>query len=426
MQQCRFVGNRRKRGENSDMVERTNPASVSRLRGVNREDIRQSNLSLILTLTHKSQKISRSTLTQITGLNRSTISDLVAELVSNGLVLENEDLSPQSVGRPSILVTPNPEIVSLAFSPDKFSATLGAVSLDGKVLAKVRRNLAGQPDPFEMANIAYKMAKEVKDALPPSTRISGIGATVPGPVNVKTGAVSICNQLDWFDVEFGSYLSNAFRIPSYVDNDSTVTCAAERDFGAGRDFQNSIYLYGGSGGIGGGVVINGTMLRGATGFASELGHLRISDSKIEDTTGLKGTLEALVRRDELLQSLRLKDVDDEQLKTAVLKSSNPKLKKVIDSQIDALGVAIANLVNIFNPEAVLLSGFLSVLYEADDYRLLSRIREGTINGAREKVVIRTASLGSSGILIGAAELAFAPLLANPSEGTLLPIGTVLK
>ena len=93
----------------------------------------------------------------------------------------------------------------------------------------------------------------------------------------------------------------------------------------------------------------------------------------------------------------------------------------MQQQVEHLGIAISNLVNMFNPQAVLLAGFLSALYEADDYRLLNIIRSGSVTGPRERVVIRTASLGSSGLAIGAAELAFAPLLSSTTNFALVPL-----
>jgi predicted NBD/HSP70 family sugar kinase len=83
-----------------------------------------------------------------------------------------------------------------------------------------------------------------------------------------------------------------------------------------------------------------------------------------------------------------------------------------------LGIGIANLVNIFNPELVLLAGFLSELFNADDYRLMSQVRKSALAGARERVQIRTAELGPNLQLIGAAQLGFADILADPIGATL--------
>ena len=400
--------------------------NVRPLRGSNRDDGRQANLSLILALAHRNPNISRSELTRITGLNRSTISDLVGELSELGLITEELATTSSTVGRPSLQVNPRNDVVALSFVPSKASANLAAVGLHGRVISQIRRVIPDQPDPYEMSQIARSMVRELIDQLPTNARIAGIGSAIPGPVDVTTGTVLFCRQLDWVDVEFGNYLSLAVNLPAIIDNDSTLVCAAERDFGAGKDFSNSVYLYGGHGGIGGGAVIAGHTLRGSLGLAGELGHMRISDSKTEDSTGLRGTLEALVRRDDLLHALKVSELSDEALNQAILTSKLPRVQKVVNQQIDYLGTAIANFVNIFNPEAVLLAGFLSTLFEADDYRLLSRVREGTIAGSRERVIIRKAALGGDGVSIGAAELAFAPLLQNPGQFELVHKNKIFK
>ena len=388
-------------------------ASSSYIRGVNKDDIRVANLSLILRLVHLNDGLLRSELTSLTGLNRSTISSLVTELAALGYVNEEPSTETSSLGRPSNKVTVNSDVASLSFSPDKGFATLAAVGLSGKVLGTVTRELKDQPDPVQMAKIAKSMLLDLTPQLNKDLRIVGLGATVPGPINTDAGTVAYCHQLDWVDVEYRKYLEKEFQLPVSLDNDSRVACLAEKDFGAGIGFRNSVYLYGGFGGIGGGVVIDGSMLRGSAGFASELGHIRVSDTNIEDTAGLRGTLEALVRRSDLTSVLKLKTPTDEELRQRMLTSDSPKLAKLIEKQIDYLGTAIASLTNIFNPDAVVLSGFLSILYDADDYRLLSRIRDGSLSGMREQVVIRKAKLGSSAVLIGAANLVFDSVFNNP-------------
>ena len=108
---------------------------------------------------------------------------------------------------------------------------------------------------------------------PKHLKFIGIGADLPGQVDISSGYVTFCEQLEWVDAPFAEYLNRATGMPAYIDNDSNLACAAERDFGSGRDFQNIIYLYGGDGVIGGGVIIDGNILRGSAGFAGELGHI---------------------------------------------------------------------------------------------------------------------------------------------------------
>jgi predicted NBD/HSP70 family sugar kinase len=222
-------------------------------------------------------------------------------------------------------------------------------------------------------------------------------------------------MLKWVDVPFGSLLEERLKMPVWVDNDGSLACMAESSFGAGRGFSDIIYLFGGAGGIGGGVVIDNQLVRGSRGYAGELGHIRITDSKSVDSLGLTGTLEALVNRDDLAHALGLDDPEDDDLSRAILSATTPRAIRLIEKKIQALGFALANLVNIFNPQVILLSGFLQPLFQANDYSLLSKMRQNAVAGSREHVQIRTTELGGRILEIGGAQLAFTDLIADPAR-----------
>jgi predicted NBD/HSP70 family sugar kinase len=160
-------------------------------------------------------------------------------------------------------------------------------------------------------------------------------------------------------------------------------------------------------------------MRGYAGYAGELGHVRISDIPRDDYSGLQGTLEALVQRRDTLSALGIAGVDDSELSDRLKKSVSGKVKKVLEAQIDALAVAVGNFVNIFNPEIVLLAGYLAVLFDYDSDRLLSRFRWGTLNAPQDRLLVRPAELGPNLLMIGAAGLAFAPLVAQPTTTALV-------
>jgi len=161
-------------------------------------------------------------------------------------------------------------------------------------------------------------------------------------------------------------------------------------------------------------------LRGATGYGCELGHVRISDSADPDYSGLAGTLEAIVRREDLVSALGLSAVSDEDLEVALLSNRNPAVIEVVHRQLDALSRALANYVNIFNPEVIILGGFLRSLYWFDQERLLQGLTNGSLSASREAVIVRTAELGSFSLMLGSAELAFERLLANPGGIETIP------
>lgn len=388
--------------------------------GSSREDLRIHNLSLILNLVHKNGSMSRSDLAAETGLNRSTISDLVFELTDRGLLTETERPQSTGVGRPSHMVSVNNLVVAIAVEVSNYAVRVAAVGLAGKVIERRRAVMGLLPEPSRTVDIVADLVTSIRTGLDKSVQIAGIGVSVPGQVNEQAGSLRVVTMLGWGEVELASMISERTGLPVSLGNDGTLSCAAERDFGAGRGFSDIVYIYGGAGGIGGGVIVGGQMLRGTSGFAGELGHMRISDSKVEDSAGLAGTLEALLKRDDLLDALHLDDAEDDELTIEVLKSRSPRVKRLVERQIDLLGIAIANCVNIFNPEVILLAGFLSALFDADDYRLLAKARAGGLAGARERVLVRKAQLGANLVLVGAAEIAFAGLLADPAGFKLHP------
>ncbi|MEG0161705.1 MAG: ROK family transcriptional regulator [Aurantimicrobium sp.] len=390
-------------------------------KGSNREDIRRHNLSAVLTLLSRTGQMPRSALTELTGLNRSTISDLVTELEDLGLVTESEAVTTQGVGRPSLMVSPAEEVVAFAVNPDIDAITVGVVSFSGKVIAKVRQATSVQPAATTAAETANKLIEQLRKDLPANYRIAGIGVAIPGQVRHADGVVRLAPHLNWVEVPFARMLQQLTGLPVYIDNDASLGSLAERDFGAGKGFREIVYLFGSAGGIGGGVIHDGIPLRGAAGYAGELGHVRISDSPNEDGSGLTGTLESLVRRDVLLNALGLINADDEQLAAALAADKSAKVRKIIEAQIDALAIAVGNYVNIFNPEVILLAGYLSTLFAYDSDRLLSRFRWSSLTASQDRMVVRQAALGANLLMVGAAGLALAPLVNAPASTQLTPV-----
>ena len=387
--------------------------------GQNRENLRQHNLSVVLRMLHQSRSVPRSHLTSVTGLNRSTISDLVGELVSLGLATEAEAQVVGSVGRPSLTVQASENIVAFAINPEIDATTVGLISFDGRLLQKVRYPTQLQPDAQTAAQIAAKIIADMRSKLPAETRIAGIGVAVPGQIRVRDGVVRLAPHLNWVEVPFGPMLAQLTGLPTFVDNDATSVCTAERIFGAGRGHSNAVFLFAGSGGIGGGMVVDDRLVRGASGYAGELGHIQISSSKATDFSGLSGTIEALVKRDDLLEIFKLDSATDEELEQDILACKDAKISKMLNQQIDDLGKGVGVLATIFNPQAVVLGGFLNSLFKFNQNRLLASMRLASIKSAHDGLIVKSSELGTSAVLLGAAELAFQDVLDSPAGTELL-------
>ena len=387
--------------------------------GQNRDDVRQHNLSALLRMIHQAGTVSRSQLTTSSGLNRSTISDLVSELGDLGLVYETE-ASATGVGRPSLQVSASDQVVAFAVNTDVDAVTVGVVTLSGDVIAKKRYPTANQPTAEKAAAIAAKLINELRADLKSGTRIVGVGVAVPGQVRVVDGVIRLAPHLDWIEIPFGPMLSQLTGLPVFVDNDASLGCVAERIYGNAKGFTDVVFLFAGSGGIGGGVVVDGVQLRGAAGYAGELGHVRISDTSVKDYSGLQGTLESLVRRDDLLDVFKLYAATDDELLVEISRTQTAKAVKLIESQIDNLAAALGNFVNIFNPQVIILGGFIAGLFTRDSERLITGLRSNSLAAANERVILREGGLGSNLLMIGAALLPFNELTANPSTTRLYP------
>jgi predicted NBD/HSP70 family sugar kinase len=387
--------------------------------GQNRENLRQHNLSVVLRLLHESGSVPRSHLTSVTGLNRSTISDLVGELVDLGLASESEAQIVGSVGRPSLTVQASKNVVAFSVNPAIDAITVGVVSFTGEVIKRVRYKTQLRPDPQTAASIAAGIIADLRAELDPETLISGIGTAVPGQIRVRDGVVRLASHLGWVEAPFGTMLQQLTGLPVYVDNDATNACVAERLYGAGRGYSNAVFLFASSGGIGGGIVAEDRLLRGAAGYAGELGHVQISASREADYAGFTGTLEALVKRDDLLYAFHLDTATDEELDVLISKATANRMVRLINQQVDHLGRAIGVLATIFNPQTVILSGFLKSIFNFNQERLLSQVRANSMQSVNEALVIKIGELGTSAPLIGAAELAFQNVLDNPADTELV-------
>ncbi|WP_241985376.1 ROK family transcriptional regulator [Cryobacterium sp. TMS1-20-1] len=383
--------------------------------GSSNDQLRRFNLSMILTMIHHSSGCSRAELTRRTGLNRSTISALVAELVELGLAFEGEPEDvPGRVGRPSLQVFPSLKIAAIAVSPDVDAITVGLVGLGGEVIRRIRFDTARVPTVFETVNAVKAIVDGMRGEIENNYEISGVGVAVPGLVDTVDGRVLIAPHLGWRDSAITTALAKALHYPVFAGNDAGLGAIAESLFGAARGTTDLVYLNGASNGIGGGLIIGGSPLRGTSGYAGELGHTLVNSAGVRCHCGRIGCLETEVSMPRLLKVLRLQRVDQDELDIALGVSRDPAVLREVARQIDFLSVAISNFVNMFDPEMVVLGGFLGSLLSVGRERLAEAVSVSSIGSLGHAVLLERAQLRSRLMMVGAAELAFAGLLDDPA------------
>lgn len=371
--------------------------------GTRGDGMRRANLSLVLRTVHREGPRSRAALTEATGLNRSTIADLVGELQRGGLVIERASDTQGRVGRPSPIVAPDPRVVAVAANPEVDALDLAAIALDGTILVRERLDQRALLTPERTAEIIAERLAVWRRGPLADARITGVGVAVPGPVRASDGLVREAPHLGWIDAPLSQLVTDATTLPAHVGNDAALGALAEYLFGAARGAHDVVYLNGGASGIGGAVIVGGTPLGGAGGYAGEFGQNRPGIVDIADRRAADGVLEDEVSRAHLLAAAALDGGDDAALARAL--ASIPDVSEV-DRQRRILATALANAANVLNPAVIVLGGFIAVLAARDLAALDAAVRAQTIPACAEGLRLAVAELGEDRLLVGAAEAVF--------------------
>ena len=384
---------------------------------------KRSNLTQLLGLIHYEGELSRSQLAEDAGITRSSVLGLVAELEDRGLVEQVIGSATGEVGRPSTLVRASADVVAFAVTPLYDSIAVAAVGFSGSVLHRSTRILQTLPSPEEFTVAAAELVAAQTALLPPGTGIAGIGVAIPGHVRISDGIVHSAYSLAWGDVPLAGLLSDATGLPVWLDNDGSLASLAEHRFGAGRGLDHMILLLGAVGGIGGGIIVDGSLVRGRDGYAGELGHVPISDDERAGYAGIPGSLDSMVNRLELLDSLGLARADEGTLTLALRnRAHEPLVNETLERQADYLGRAIGMFINLFNPDAIVLTGFLRTILEARRSRVMASVRRDALERLAEGCEIRVDTLGSDIVFIGAAELPLGQLISDPLGHPIVRVG----
>ncbi|MEW9530291.1 ROK family protein [Microbispora sp. NPDC049125] len=390
--------------------------------GPSQEEIRRHNLGVLLRHVHLGGPTSRAELTSLMGLNRSTIMALTADLTAAGLVREELPGDTGKAGRPSLVVRPETaRVYVLAFEVGVDRLAAARIGLGGVILD--RREAVREREPFDMGQIvgtlagfARQMQRETRD----DTVCVGAAAAFCGAVRKADGFVRIGPNIGAEEAPFGEELSRsiALGLPVSVGNDANLAALAEQTRGVGAGCRDLVYLHGDVG-IGGGIVVNGQLLGGAGGYGGEIGHMVVNPDGRLCGCGSRGCLEAEVGERALLEHAgRYGEAVGRDGVRAVVDAADRGDVVAQDAMQrvgNYLGLGVGSLINVFNPEMVVFGGMLREIYLGSAAQVRSRIAAGTLVATREHVRLRTSALGDDATLMGAAELAFTRVLADPLE-----------
>lgn len=386
-------------------------------RGARSEDVRRGNLATLLRYVHVHGPTARSRLTAVLGLNRSTIGGLTGELTAAGLVHEEAGRAASGGGRPSHVVSPETEKVQvLAMDVGVTHLTVARVGLGGVVLARHDSTWPRRtPRPRAVAKALATEGAALLADVGPGAVVVAAGVAVPGMVRRHDGQVRQAPNLGWRDVPLGLELADALGLPVAVGNDADLGIRAEHVRGSAAGVDDAVYLSGHSG-IGAGIIAGGSPLGGRAGYAGEVGHALVNPGGLLCHCGSTGCWETECGEERLFELAGrpggggLAGVREV---VAAASEGDEAACAALQHVATWLGRGTANVVNVLNPEVVIMGGALEEVLVAARETVRTEFETTGLAALVQQVRLVEPRLGADSTLVGAAELAFDPLLSDP-------------
>jgi glucokinase-like ROK family protein len=403
---------------------------MSAMKNTNTADqvwVRRRNRAIILETLRTGQTLSRAGLAAVTRLNPSTVSSIISELINENLVRETDFIQP-ATGRPGRLVELNPLggcSVGVEINVDYVMVVL--TDFTANILLRARRAL--QPTDSQeviLDRVERLVTQALLEGQSSGLRALGIGVGLPGLVNFPRGELMLAPNLHWKNVPLQQLWIEKFALPVYVENEANAAALGEFYFGQAQAVENFIYLSAGIG-LGGGVILNGKLFRGSNGYASEIGHMTIDPQGSLCSCGKHGCLETLAGPRAVVERV------GRTLKTGLASSmselqngsstpltfenvieaaqaNDPVALAALEDVGRALGIGVANLVNIFNPELIVLGGALNLASSILLPVVQQAVRENSLEPSAEKLQITPSALGADACVMGAVALVLDEIL----------------
>jgi predicted NBD/HSP70 family sugar kinase len=384
------------------------------LRGTNQEFGRPYNRRIVLETIRRSAPIARGDIARQVGLTVQTVSTIIRELELQGFIRGARE-APKGRGLPKTQLTLNPEggfAIGLHLTPIGVDAAL--VNLDGDIVGRAHRSFA--PVDPEAAFDLFTDLVETMRALRPEGRMLGIGVAMPGPSDVECMSfVGSTTLQGWKGVPIRERLTQATGLPVFPGVDLAAAALGDRLYGAGQAFSDFYYLYFGVG-LGGTMVGDGIVLRGAHGNAGEIGHLPLVPDGELCSCGNRGCLELTVSLDAL--DRRLKADDPTADLDIAMRDGGPVVEAWIAEAAPVLRRAITTIENLFDPETIVIGGLAPEALLRQLVRAAEPLPHSVAERADRTVPrIHLSQDGHDGVLRGAAALAISGVL-SPRFGLL--------
>jgi predicted NBD/HSP70 family sugar kinase len=377
-------------------------------------DLRRTNRAAVLAELFFGGEASRQALSARTGLSAATITNVVGELLDEGQVVES-GAEDSDGGRPRILLRINPGygvLVGVDVGETRIRVELFDLAMAERAAVEFPLRDGEHPPEQVAGYVADGLATVLSDAGVDDDHVLGIGVGLPGVVEQVPGGLVDAPTYGWDKVPLRALLAAHTPLPLFLDNGAKTMGQAEMWFGAGRGARDAIVALLGTG-VGAGVVTNGRLYRGAASSAGEWGHTTVVIGGRRCRCGARGCLEAYAGAEAILDraGISVEGTDEEAALAGLL--TDPAARPVLDETARYLGVGLGNLINLFNPERLILGGWVGLLLGPT---LLPGIRaaaaEHSLRRPFAQAEIVLGQLGPDAVALGAATLAVEQFLAH--------------
>ncbi len=395
--------------------------------------LREMNLSAVLRFIYHEAPLSRSQLAGKTGLNKSTISSLVEDLLERRLVHET-GIASVGKGRPSTMLETHPQagaVVAVELGVD----FVGAAIIDFKGNILWRKLEPADPAASQEKTLGQTMAlveETIRVCRGGHYRILGLSFSIPGTVDLEQGLLIFAPNLNWRNVPFGKMFSSYTGLKVFIENDANAAAVAEHLFGVARNLHDFLFVFAGVG-LGSGLYLNDRLYRGTGGYAGEIGHTPIIAEPFQNPCqcGNLGCWETYANQFSIIRRVesRLEHSREDSLIPGLMEQYGSSLSIPIIKQAaeegdpcaieslaeagSAMGTGFAVLVNLFNPERIVLGGPVSIAGEF----LMPSIRESVSRHAMKEILSQTeihlSAFGPDASLVGAAAVVVDEVLTHP-------------
>ena len=350
----------------------------------------------------------------MTKLTRATVSDMVSNLIEEGLV-EEVGYGESMGGKAPILleiVADSRYLVGLNLAQDKFIGSV--VNLKGELKETIEFPVDGR-DGEHALQLVYKILDSlVENEWNP---IVGIGIGTPGLINTRDGVVVSAVNLDWQDLPLGQDLERRYKLPVTVLNDSQANAIGELVYVGGHDPEENLIVVTVSHGIGAGIVINGKLFQGDGGGAGEIGHVVVEEDGTLCRCGKSGCLEtvassrAIIQRAQILapeyyNSVLLQDLQDLSITSinSAYQEFDPLAQRIVSEAAIALGMSLANLISVLNISKIVLTGEMTHFGESWLQSVQEAMSDAALNRIAQHTKVEIGQLGFRGPILGASAL----------------------